>query len=112
VFEILTIHAFAGRGIEHAEMFPLVNSEEENPVELFQIWINLPRSDKLVDPYFTMFWQTTMPRKRIEDRNGRATEVVVVAGSFQGAKGPAPPPNSWASKDENEVRWSFTKWLI
>ena len=27
----------AGRGIQHAEMFPLVERERDNPVELFQI---------------------------------------------------------------------------
>lgn len=28
----------AGRGILHAEMFPLLQREKDNPVELFQIW--------------------------------------------------------------------------
>ncbi len=32
----------AGEGVQHAEMFPLINREEENPMELFQIWLNLP----------------------------------------------------------------------
>src|SRR5262245_55440924 len=37
----------AGNGIVHSEMFPLLESERPNPVELFQIWLNLPRDDKL-----------------------------------------------------------------
>ena len=32
----------AGGGIVHAEMFPLVEEEADNPTELFQIWLNLP----------------------------------------------------------------------
>ena len=42
----------AGKGIVHAEMFPLLEREAANPVELFQIWLNLPREDKLVEPHF------------------------------------------------------------
>ena len=30
----------AGKGLQHAEMFPLVNKESRNRMELFQIWLN------------------------------------------------------------------------
>ena len=40
----------AGRGIVHCEMFPLVERDRPNPLELFQIWLNLPAADKMVDP--------------------------------------------------------------
>ncbi|MDX1621216.1 MAG: pirin family protein, partial [Nitriliruptorales bacterium] len=38
----------AGSGIVHAEMFPLLNKDQHNEMELFQIWINLPSTDKMV----------------------------------------------------------------
>ena len=57
----------AGRGIVHAEMFPLLDMAAPNPLELFQIWLNLPARSKMVEPYFTMFWGPTIPRVRLTD---------------------------------------------
>ena len=69
-----------------------------NPLELFQIWLNLPKSDKLVDPYFTMFWDGDIPRRSFTDEAGRKTDVTVIAGGLDGAAPLAPPPSSWASR--------------
>ena len=44
----------AGAGIVHCEMFPLVRPDADNPVELFQIWINLPAKHKMVEPHVSM----------------------------------------------------------
>lgn len=44
----------AGKGVVHGEMFPLINSTAPNPLKLFQIWINLPKTNKFVDPDFVM----------------------------------------------------------
>jgi quercetin 2,3-dioxygenase len=52
----------AGRGIVHAEMFPLLDQGADNPVELFQIWLNLPSVDKMVEPHFSMLWDHDIPR--------------------------------------------------
>ncbi len=93
----------AGKGIVHAEMFPLVNQESPNPLELFQIWINLPKASKFVDPYFTMFWSHMVPVHKVRDKAGRETEVTMVAGALDGAKAPQPPPNSWAARPEGHV---------
>jgi redox-sensitive bicupin YhaK (pirin superfamily) len=93
----------AGKGISHSEMFPLVDRANPNPLELFQIWLNLPRSDKLVEPYFTMLWDHTVPRYE-----SAGVLVTVVAGSLDTITPPAPPPNSWASRpDANVAIWTI-----
>ena len=98
----------AGAGIQHSEMFPLVNTGQRNPLELFQIWLNLPASDKFVDPYFTMLWDEELPVVRLIDGEGHASEVTVIAGAFGNVRSLAPPPNSWASRDDAEVAiWHF-----
>src|SRR3954464_11103564 len=70
----------AGRGIVHSEMFPLVNPDAPNPVELFQIWLNLPAADKMVDPYFTMLWANDTPHAIVGDE-GRVADITVIAGA-------------------------------
>src|ERR1700756_4258347 len=84
----------AGKGIVHSEMFPLLNREEPNPLELFQIWLNLPASDKLVEPHFGMLWDNQIPRHTVRSSGG-ATEIIVVAGQIDGLRAPDPPPHSW-----------------
>ncbi len=93
----------AGKGIQHSEMFPLVYQDQDNPLELFQIWLNLPAADKFADPHFSMFWGPDVPRIEAKDEAGRVTEVTVIAGRVGDAKAPAPPPKSYASRPEAEV---------
>jgi hypothetical protein len=93
----------AGRGIVHAEMFPLLDRHAPNPVELFQIWLNLPSIDKLADPAFVMFWGEDLPRVVTTDEAGRRAEVTVVAGVHGAHRPPAPPPRSWAARPESDV---------
>ena len=93
----------AGAGVVHSEMFPLVDAEGPNPLHLFQIWLNLPAADKLVDPYFTMLWSEDIPKVVRTDDRGRTTTVTVYAGALEGAAPLAPPPNSWAARPESDL---------
>src|SRR5487761_2362977 len=108
----------AGRGIQHAEMFPLVHETAPNTLELFQIWLNLPAADKMADASFKMLWDEDVPRVQLKDADGRRTEVTVVAGRFEDAQPPAAPIHSWAARAEAEVAiWQFvgepeSKWML
>jgi quercetin 2,3-dioxygenase len=98
----------AGSGLQHCEMFPLIKKNEDNPVELFQIWLNLPRKDKFTEPHFKMLWAETIPKVDHVDINGKKTEVKVFAGSLGNTKAPAPAPDSWAADPANGVNiWTI-----
>ncbi len=90
----------AGRGIVHCEMFPLLERERDNPAELFQIWLNLPRDAKLAEPHFAMLWHDAIPRRTVTDAAGRTSELVFVAGD---PASPPPPPSSWAARAPGNV---------
>jgi redox-sensitive bicupin YhaK (pirin superfamily) len=93
----------AGGGIVHSEMFPLLEREADNPVELFQIWLNLPAEDKMAEPHFSMLWSEDIPRLERADSDGKRTHLALVAGAFDGVRPPAPPPRSWAARPDTDV---------
>lgn len=93
----------AGAGIQHAEMFPLLERERDNPLELFQIWLNLPAAQKMAAPHFTILWSDTIPVREFRDQHGKRTRVTIRAGRLGDAAPPPPPPESWASQPGSEV---------
>ncbi len=93
----------AGKGVQHAEMFPLLNQKEDNPMELFQIWLNLPKASKFVAPRYEMLWSETIPTHTHKDTWGKKTTVEVIVGKIKKDTAPLPPPNSWAANSDNEV---------
>ncbi len=98
----------AGKGIQHSEMFPLLRTDQPNPLELFQIWLNLPKFSKMVDPHFSMLWSEQIPRVSYRDEESRETRLELIAGPLDNHQPPAPPPDSWAADTENELAiWYF-----
>ncbi len=93
----------AGSGLQHCEMFPLLQKDQKNTLELFQIWLNLPAASKFVEPHFKMLWAESIPVFRSTDARGRATEAIVIAGRIGNVEAPPPAPDSWAADPANEV---------
>ena len=93
----------AGKGVQHAEMFPLIHAEKENTMELFQIWLNLPKKNKMVEPHFKMFWKESIANAQFKDAAGKQTTVEVIAGQLGEHKAPSAPPDSWAADANNAV---------
>lgn len=93
----------AGKGILHSEMFPLVNETKDNPLLLFQIWLNLPKRSKFVEPHYKMLWAEEIPIFKTD-----SAEVKIIAGDFNDTKALTTTPDSWASDPQNQV----AVWLI
>lgn len=92
----------AGKGVQHAEMFPLLNQDKDNPLELFQIWLNLPKRSKMVQPHFKMLWAESVPKFSVASATGKAN-IEVLVGQLDAHKAAATPPNSWAADANNHV---------
>jgi redox-sensitive bicupin YhaK (pirin superfamily) len=93
----------AGSGLQHAEMFPLLNQDKPNTLELFQIWLSLPKINKFVKPHFKMLWSEEIPTYSEKDERGKSIEIKLIAGNIGTISAPAPAPDSWAANPSNEV---------
>jgi quercetin 2,3-dioxygenase len=93
----------AGSGVQHSEMFPLLNPDGENTAELFQIWLNLPAASKFAAPYYKMLWNEDIPVLKHSDENHKITEVRILCGKLGELIPPAPAPDSWAAQASNQV---------
>ena len=86
-------------------MFPLLDPSAPNPLELFQIWLNLPAKSKMAAPHFTMLWSEAIPRlsaagrSRPDDR-GRLHRR---ADRAAGVEPLPPPPDSWAAEPDADL---------
>lgn len=90
-----------GRGTQHAEMFPLIHQTEDNPLELFQIWVNLPAASKSAAPEYKMLWAEDIPE--IAPFGAKGATVQLIAGRFQGQTSIEPPRASWANDPHHQV---------
>ena len=93
-----------GSGIMHSEMFPLLDDDQPNTLELFQIWLNLPPRSKMVPAYFGMLWSEEIPT--ILPAPG--VSVDLIAGQYTDEVLALPPPDSWASAAGSDL----AIWLI
>lgn len=93
----------AGAGCQHNEMFPLVDEEQENPLELFQIWLNLPAKDKFAKPDYKMLWAEDIPEFQITGLNKMKSTIRLIAGTFDGRRSLECCPDSYAGNEKNHV---------
>jgi redox-sensitive bicupin YhaK (pirin superfamily) len=93
----------AGKGIQHSELFPLLNTDKDNTLEIFQIWLNLPKANKMVEPYFKMLWKEDVPIVEEYDENGKLVTIDIITGSYKSKTNASPAPDSWAAIESNKI---------
>ncbi len=76
----------AGAGILHKEYHEENFSRKGGPFEMVQLWVNLPRKDKGTPAHYQAITSGEMKKIDLENNGGT---VHVIAGEFNGNKGPA-----------------------
>jgi hypothetical protein len=75
----------AGRGLVHAEVSPESFKERGGPLEILQLWVNLPSRLKMVEPAYVGLQKEDIP---VVDADGGKARVHLVSGTWGGRTGP------------------------
>lgn len=75
----------AGSGLVHAELSPEAFKREGGPLEILQLWVNLPPALKMTEPRYTGVQKADIPALSISAGNGT---LHLVSGEFAGQTGP------------------------
>ncbi|MDC8760552.1 pirin family protein [Janthinobacterium fluminis] len=97
----------AASGILHEEFHSEEFTRRGGQLEMVQLWVNLPASDKMSRPGYQSLLDAQIPSIPLSDGAGR---VRVIAGEFDGHKGPASthtPINVWDIRLEQGGRTSL-----
>lgn len=76
----------AASGLVHEEFHSKEFTQAGGIFEMVQLWVNLPAKYKNADPRYQTILNSTMPRVKLSNEAG---EAKIIAGSLDGAKGPA-----------------------
>lgn len=76
----------AGAGILHKEYHEEAYSKKGGPFEMVQLWVNLPKVHKSTPAHYQAITASQMGKVELP---GNAGVVNVIAGEFDGVKGPA-----------------------
>jgi len=76
----------AGAGILHKEYHEQEFSRKGGPFEMVQLWVNLPKKDKLTKPHYQAITADQIGKLALPDNGGHAN---IIAGTLNGVTGPA-----------------------
>lgn len=98
----------AASGIVHEEFHSPEFTHQGGTLEMVQLWVNLPASDKMSEPKYQDILSRDIPSVSLPDDAG---EVRVIAGDFQGHNGPAEtftPVDVWDVRLKHGHRAQFS----
>lgn len=75
----------AGRGLVHAEVSPREFLRDGGPLEILQLWVNLPSSLKMTEPAYTGLQREQLPALA---HDGGKVVIDLVSGQWEGSEGP------------------------
>jgi quercetin 2,3-dioxygenase len=75
----------AGRGLEHEEVSPKEFLDRGGPLEILQLWINLPSRLKMTEPGYTGLQEDAIPSLSTDE--GLVT-INLISGDWDGDRGP------------------------
>jgi redox-sensitive bicupin YhaK (pirin superfamily) len=76
----------AARGIVHEEFHGREFAKTGGRFEMIQLWVNLPKKDKMSDPTYQGILNSEIPKVELDEHKG---SIRIIAGQYQSAKGPA-----------------------
>jgi len=74
----------AGRGLIHSEVSSEEFKRDGGPLEILQLWVNLPAKSKMTIPFYKGLQEADIPKIVSEDGQ---TTVNLVSGEYKGEKG-------------------------
>jgi len=98
----------AAGGLVHEEYHGPGFAQRGGAFEMVQLWVNLPAKDKMATPGYQGITSASIPRIELPDSAG---SVRVIAGDYDGMKGPAhtfSPVNVWDVRIVAGKRGTFT----
>jgi redox-sensitive bicupin YhaK (pirin superfamily) len=96
----------AGSGIVHDEFQSEDFSKEGGTFEMVQLWVNLPKKDKMTAPKYQSIKKEEIPTIKLS----KNSELRIIAGEFEGTKGPSStftPINIFDLKAKEDNLFSF-----
>ncbi|MGZ8223372.1 MAG: pirin family protein [Methylobacter sp.] len=85
----------AAKGLLHEEMHSAAFTRQGGTFEAVQLWVNLPAKFKMIAPHYQSITDSRIPAVKLDEQG---SVVRIIAGHFQGVKGPAntyTPINLW-----------------
>ena len=75
----------AGRGLIHAEVSSDAFKQQGGPLEILQLWVNLPSRSKMSEPFYKGLQKDSIP---VLSKNGGQVSVQLISGMLDGETGP------------------------